>query len=332
MRLLHLIDLLQKKTDEEHPLSAAELCESLRARGVSAERKALYEDIAALQDFGYDIIQTRVPKQGYFLASRTFETSEIYLLCDAVQAAGFVTPKKTRELTSKLCGMLSDAQANAWKRQLGLYSRYKCDNEEIYYTIDVLNRAIAARRKVQLRYCRRELTGQHKIGTNEREWEISPYALTWVEDHYYLVGNHAKYDNLIHLRLDRMRNVTLLDAPARPFCEVSEYTDFFDIADYTRKTFHMFGGEPAELILRCRVERLEQVLDRFSDDLFIRSFDGSYFCVAVRALLSEGLIGWMLQFGPDIEVRSPARLREQLRSRAEALAAQYAAPVETGAC
>ena len=295
----------------------------MRSAGISAERKAIYDDIAALEAFGYDIVLTRSPKPGYFLASRAFEAPEVYLLCDAVQAAGFITPKKTRELTNKLGGLLSEHQAKSWQRQISLQSRNKCDNEEIYYNIDIINRAISARRKIRLKYRRRYLGASRKIEAQEREMVVSPYALTWAEDHYYLVGNNAKYDNLLHLRLDRMRGVTMLEEPWRHFSEVSDYKTTFDIADYTQKSFHMFGGELSDIVLKCKAERLEQVIDRFSEHIFIRSFSGDYFTFSVKALLSEGLTGWLLQFGKDIEVLEPQALRYSLRERAMQLAALY---------
>ena len=123
MKLLYIVDILEKYTDEDNPINATELCNRLEALGVSAERKAIYNDIDTLIDFGYDIIKTRVPRFGYFLASRRFELPEVYLLSDAVRSAEFISPKKTRELISKLDSMLSENQAR--KRENGIYIKNK---------------------------------------------------------------------------------------------------------------------------------------------------------------------------------------------------------------
>lgn len=45
-----------KKTDEEHYLTIPEMIEELKEYGISAERRALYNDIEALKTFGLDII------------------------------------------------------------------------------------------------------------------------------------------------------------------------------------------------------------------------------------------------------------------------------------
>lgn len=115
LKPLYLLQIFQEQTDEEHPLSAQELCGELEKRGVAAQRKSIYGDIELLKSFGLDILHTRAPKSGYFLASRTFETAEVRLLLDAVQAAAFITPKKTAQLVQKLEGLVSCGQAAGWR-------------------------------------------------------------------------------------------------------------------------------------------------------------------------------------------------------------------------
>lgn len=325
VKLLYLWDILKKYTDEDHPLSAAELCARLAEQDVPAERKSIYSDIETLQQYGLEIIHTRHPKSGYFLASRDFEVPEVRLLIDAVQAAGFISVKKTRQLTTRLEGLLSESQAKNIQRQVYVDNRNKCANEEIYYSIDLLNKAIQERKKVGLAYCRRRLEEGRRIVQSSRDFVISPYALAWMNDHYYLIGNNQKYDNLMHLRVDRMRRVQILEEKARPFREVSDYQAFFDTADYVSKVFNMFGGELQQIDLRCRVDLLEQVVDRFGESIFIRDGGEGYFTFTVTAQVSEGLISWLLQYGDGMEVLSPPDLRRRMGEKAAALHRMYGA-------
>ncbi len=309
MKLLYIIDILEKYSDEENPINATELCKKLEGLGVSAERKAIYNDIDTLIDFGYDIVKTRTPRFGYFLASRKFELPEVYLLSDAVRSAEFITPKKTRELIAKLDSMLSESQAK--KREKGIYinGKIKCKNEEIYYNIDKISSAIEEKKKIKLIYCQRFLEEGKKIVIKEKILTVSPYALIWENDKYYLVGNNAKYDNLIHLRLDRIKKVEITEEKSRHFSEVSSYTEFFDVADYTAKTFNMYSGEIQEVELKCSKKILEQIIDRFSDEIFIYKVTDNTFSFSVKAVISQGLISWILQYGADIEVISPETLK-----------------------
>ncbi len=317
VKLLHIIDILRHKSDEEHPLNATEICDLLAARGINAERKAIYSDLNALLDFGYDIVKTDVPKRGFFLGSRELEEPEIFLLCDAVRAANFVSVKKSRELINKLEGMLSDYQTRRGGMGIYMDTDGKCDNEELFYTIDSIAAAIENRHKIMLKYGVRKLGDDRQIKTSVREMKISPYAMTWEDDHYYLIGNYDKYDNLIHLRIDRMRSVTETDEPIRHFREVSDYTDVFDVADYTKRLFSMFGGEMQEIELKCSKDILEQVTDRFTDKIFIRKVTDTSFSFSTNAVVSDALVTWIMNYGDKIEAVAPQNLRDMIADRAK---------------
>lgn len=317
LKLLYILDILKKQSDEEHPLNAIIICDELSKLGISAERKAIYDDIEQLTDYGFDIIKTRLPKTGYFLASREFETPEIYLLADAVRTAKFITPKKSRELVSKLQNMLSVYQTAGIESGIYIDSDSKCNNEEIFYNIDTISRAIKEKKKIVFKYGVRELQKDRQIKTVYRERKISPYAQTWQDDHYYLIGNYEKYDNLAHFRIDRIRAVEITEENARPFSEVSGYTDVFDVADYTKRLFNMYGGKDEEIDFVCQKELLEQVADRFGDKIFIRNVTDTHFSFTANAVVSEAFITFVMNYGDKIEVKKPQYVREMIKKRAE---------------
>ena len=323
LKILYIIDILKKYSDEDHPINATEICDYLRDYGIEAERKAIYDDLENLIFYGFDIIKTRSPRAGVFLASREFEIPEIYLLTDAVQAADFITPKKTRELVSKLDAMMSDEQARTREKSTYIEYSHKCNNEEIYINIDTLRQAIEKGKKVTLRYISRILADGRHITPSEKNFKVSPYALIWTDDHYYLVCNNEKYDNLMHLRLDRMKSVTETEESIRHFSECSDYEDRFNTADYVSKSFNMFGGELMETELRCSERILEQVIDRFGENIHIIERENGKFAFRIKALLSEGLVGWLMQFGTDIEVISPETLRQTIKEHIEAMSKMY---------
>lgn len=323
VKLLYIIKILTELTDEDHPLSATEICKKLESYGITAERKAIYDDIECLISFGYDIIQTRVPKNGYFLASRDFELPEIFLLSDAVRTAKFISEKKTLELTSKLESLLSRYQSNRSVKGIYIDSSSKTRNEEIFYNIDRINTAIESGKKITFKYGKRVLNESRQIITQYKTRTVSPYAMTWQDDHYYLIGNYDKYDNLMNLRIDRMRSVEISDEPARHFSEVSDYRDTFDVADYTKKLFNMFGGKTQEIKLHCSSTLLEQVADRFGDSIFITNVTDTSFDFTIKAAMSEALVTWIMNYGSDIKVITPTELRDMVKDRAEKILEIY---------
>lgn len=322
-KLLHLLDILSTHSDEEHPLDAAALISHLEKRGISAERKSVYRDIEVLRDFGFDILLTRTTPGGYFLAQRELELAEIRLLMDAVLSAGFITRKKSLQLVEKLQHMCSRHQAATLNRQVYIDKRQKHTNEEIYYSIDVINRAVEQKKQITFSYGRRVLSRQGQITTAYRTFTVSPYALLWYDDSYYVIGNNQKYDNLMHLRLDRMHRVTMTALPARSFEEVSSYRNHFDVADYAAKLSNAFGGRPMTIELLCRDDRLEQILDRFGDRITVRDNGDGHFRFRTEMAVSDGLVRDIISLGDGVRVVSPPLLRQKVVEQLESLRQVY---------
>ena len=325
LKLLFIKQYLEAHSDENHPVDAQELMQMLEENDIFCERKSIYSDVQALRDFDMEIFRVKSPKNGYYLGSRTFETPELRLLIDAVQAASFITPKKSHELIGKICTLCSEGQAAELRQHVSIEPHVKCTNEEIYYNIDIINQAIAQEKKISFCYIKRELDQKNRsVKLKEKQFTVSPYALIWSNDHYYLVSNNAKYNNLMHTRIDRMKHVALVNRKARPFSEVSDYRDRFDTADYAAKSFNMFSGKAEPIVLVCSSEILEEILDRFGTDVSITdTLRGSRFRLETESFVSDGLVSWLMQFADKIEVLAPASLRAQVKARAEQIAALY---------
>ena len=285
LKLLYIVDILRKKTDENHYLAATEICDELSQLDIPAERKSIYNDIDILREYGFDIIHTGSKNRGgYFLGAREFELAELRLLSDAVQAANFISQKKTNQLVQKIESFASEKQAKILHSQVYVDNRPKCKNEEIYYTISLLDEAITAKVKVNFTYTRRRITEEFKTAKEEKSFTVSPYALIWSDDHYYLVCNNEKYDNLMHLRIDKIKHLEKTSLPARHFSEVSDYKNYFDSADYASKLFNMYSGEPKPVEFICNNDTLEPMLDRFGENVKIQKYDDEHFVLRTNVV------------------------------------------------
>lgn len=324
LKLLYLAEILEKKTDENNYISATQLCDELAKLGITAERKSIYKDIDVLREYGYDIIHTGARSGGgYFLGARKFEMAEIRLLSDAVQAANFISQKKTNQLLEKIESYASEKQAKILHSQVYVDNRPKCKNEEIYYTISLLDEAITKGVKVTFTYSRRKITEEFKTAREDKVFTVSPYALIWSDDHYYLICNNEKYDNLMQLRIDRIKKLSHTDLPARHFSEVSNYKNNFDTADYAAKLFNMYSGEQKPVEFVCHNELLETMLDRFGENVRIQKLDDSHFILRTNAAVSDGLAAWVIQFGGRITVRMPKELINSVKQKAEEILNNY---------
>ena len=305
IKLLVLADIFKRYSDDDHVLNSADIIDYLEENGISAERKSLYSDIAILREYGMDIISATTPKKGFFLGSRDFELAEVRLLSDAVQAADFITPAKTRSLLSKIGGFASIHQEKKLKDQLYIDARPKCTNEEIYYSIDALDTAIKNEKKVNLQYARRVLGDKYTARRECKSFFVSPYALIWSNDHYYLICNNSKYNNLMHLRIDRIHSV-----------EIS--------ADYVSKVFNMFTGTTDVVELECKGDILEQILDRFGENVHLMKGEHeNTFKVRFTAAVTDGLVSYIMQFGDAVTVMFPDVLRDMVITKANSIIGNY---------
>ena len=86
-RPLHIFKYLWDHTDEAHPATTSDIIEHLSSIGIATTRKTVAEDVAELQNSGFDVISSRSRQNEYFIGSRYLELAELKLLVDAVQAA-----------------------------------------------------------------------------------------------------------------------------------------------------------------------------------------------------------------------------------------------------
>ena len=204
-RILYLKKILEERTDEEHPLSTTQLINILNDEyGISAHRTTVTKDIAALQEFGMDIVTIHSTQSKYFVASRKFELPELKLLIDAVESSKFITKKKSETLIEKIHTMTSPGQVAKLKRNNYVVNRIKPDNEQIYYIIDAINDAINAGKQISFQYY--DYTGlKKKVLKNKGEvYKLSPYKLLWCGDYYYVLGYSEKKSKVINFRVDRI--------------------------------------------------------------------------------------------------------------------------------
>lgn len=320
LKLLYLQQILLDQTDEDHKLSTEELIAALARRGIDAERKSIYSDIAALQDFGLDVMLQRGNGGGYYVASRDFELPELKLLVDAVQCSRFITQKKSGELIKKVEALASEPQARILQRQVYVADRVKTMNESIYYNIDNLHAAISSGKQITFQYFEWTLdfSANPPIKKQYRRdgalYCVSPWALTWDDENYYLVAYDSASASLRHYRVDKMEHIELTDA-AR---EGSGQFRDFNIAAYSRKVFGMFSGEEKTVRLVCENRFIGVIRDRFGSDLMVRKVDDAHFSVEVSVAVSPQFFSWVFGLGGAVHIDAPDDVRaafaEQLQS------------------
>lgn len=314
LKLLYLRDYLQD-TDEKHPASGNTLLEYLRTKGIRAERKSIYQDIRALNEYGAEIRCRRGRGGGYYVARREFALSELKLLTDAVLSCRFLTPKQSAELVKKLAALSGAHGAELLKREIVLSGRVKTENEAGFRNVDALHEAIRVDSRITFRYFDWgvDLKKHFRPGL----YSASPYALLWDDENYYLIA-HSEKHGLTHYRVDKMEDIRLTG-------ERREFTDesrAFHPAVYSKEVFGMYRGEREQVKLRFENSLAGVVVDRFGRDILLIPDGPSHFLLTVTVSVSPNFLGWVAGFGGRAAIVFPQSAVNAFRALCEnALAA-----------
>ena len=320
MKMLHLIRIFSQETDDEHALTLQEIIAKLAAVNITADRKTLYNDFEDLRQFGFDIIaQQRDRTTYYHLGERDFELPELKLLVDSVQAAKFITTRKSRELIRKLERYTSVYQAAQLHRQVYIAGRVKAMNESIYYNIDRLHSAINAGSQIRFQYGQWNLNKEMELRRGGDWYQVSPWALTWDDEKYYLVAYDANANMIKHYRVDKMLRIKALDEPRQG----QKAFEAFDMALYSKSVFGMFTGEETIVTLEAENHMVGVIIDRFGKDISLAPVSDTHFQATVNVIASPQFIGWIVALGKSIRIVAPDVLVERMREEIHRLSEQY---------
>ena len=316
LKLYYLGKIMKEKTDDQHGLTMPEIQKHLEEYEVTADRKSLYDDLETLKVLGYDIISGKTGKNyTYRVGKKKFEVAELKLLVDAVQSSKFITEKKSRDLIKKITDLASEYEAAQLKREVVVQGRIKTMNESIYYVVDDIHNAISSNRKVRFEYMRWNL--QKKMEPRkDKPYVVSPWALTWDDENYYMIAYDSEEGKIKHYRVDKMRKITVLPEKR----EGKELFKEFNLAAYAKKSFGMFGGEETTVKLAFKDELVGVLIDRFGKDIPIHPAKREGWSVThVTVALSDQFLGWIFSLGRNVKIEGPKEVVDKFQSELEAL-------------
>lgn len=302
-RLLVLERIFLQETDEQHALTLKQLQAKLLAHDIKAERKTLYADFECLTQAGIEILRDEHDR--YYTESRLFETAELKLLSDAVASSRFLTEKKSQTLIGKLMTLASKGSAHELNRNLRVAGKAKTDNEAVLYSVDALHTAIRENKQITFLYFDLNVGKQKQYRKDGARYAVSPWALLWDDEKYYLLAYDAADKRLKNYRVDKMERISIAETPR-------EGADVFaaeKIKTYSDRTFGMFRGDEEAVTLQVENGLASVIVDRFgADPVFLK--DGDTFRTAVRVCVSGNFYGWVFSFGGRVKILSPAHVKQ----------------------
>lgn len=317
LKIFYILDYLQRNSHQDHPVRASELIDMLqRNYNISCERKTVYSDIQALQDYGVDIESIPGKNGGYYIASRNFELPELKLLIDAVQSSRFLTEKKSRELIEKLCNQCSIHDARLMRRDMLVSGRVKSMNETIYYNVDAIQDAISMNRVISFRYFDWGIDGKRKY--REKNYYASPYGLCQDNENCYLLA-HSPRHGITSYRVDRMSEITITEDVRTPCPELTGKA----LHEHANRLFQMFAGDSVNVKMRFHKTLANVVIDRFGRDTILIPDGSEYFNFTVNVAVSPMFLSWVIGFGDKAKILYPQSVIDECRQMCMDAMAQY---------
>ena len=317
LKIFYILDYLERNSHEHRPIRASELIQHLdRQHNISCDRKTVYSDIAALQDYGVDIVSVAGKNGGYYIASRNFELPELKLLIDAVQSSRYLTEKKSKELIEKLCAQCNEQDAKLMRRTVLVSGRVKSMNETIYYNVDTIQEAISQNRQIAFRYFDWDFGGKRKY--REKEYLASPYGLCQDNENCYLLAFSSRH-GITSYRVDRMADIHLLDEARVPCPELTGKA----LHDHANRLFQMYSGDAVDVKLRFHRSLLNVVIDRFGKNTMLIPENEEWFNFTVKVAVSPMFLSWVIGFGNKAKILYPQSVADQCKALCQEAMSQY---------
>ena len=321
LKLSYLCKIMQEETDDDHWLTLQQIIDKLRNYDITAERKSLYDDFFCMNEYlGIEVIKETVGRETYYhVGGRQFELAEVKLLIDSIQSSKFISKNKSNELIKKMKGFVSRHEADKLMRQVYVNDRVKSMNESTYYAVDAIHTAIAENKQISFKYCSWNIDKELVPRKDGALYQVSPWALAWEDENYYLVAYDAEAGKVKHYRVDKMLKMNIVDKKRLG----EEHFKNFDMGTYALENFSMFGGDIKRVHIEFLNEKVGIFIDRFGKDIKIRKVTDDRSMIAVDVAVSSQFFGWIFSLGKDVKVTGPDVVVEKMREEAKAFLKNY---------
>ena len=319
IKLVKIWEILSQETDENNPMGTQTLLKRLKELGIDCTRKTLYADINVLNEFGYEILCTRGVSNMYYVVDRKFDMPELRILIDAVQAASFITSKKTKELVDKIAHLSGSRSAEVLKSNVVEFNTAKSTNESIYYAVNEIALAIKDGKQVEFLYFDKDVNKKRIYRKNGAKYLVSPVATIFSNDKYYLVCYDDKHKDISHYRIDRMSEVRMTEISVNSIV----YTKQLDLKKHKGQVFDMFTGKPEKVRFLADKSLIDVISDKFGEQIKLFSAPNDKISFTADVQVSKTFLAWCVGFGKDLKVMAPDNVVKQLKEYTTELFEHY---------
>ena len=344
--ILYIFDILQKYTDEEHRMSQKEIQNILEKEyEMSVDRKAVKRNLLNLIEYGSNIGYREVSRKEIFrkkdsaldedspisaekevseddllwtdfYLKQKFTNEELRLLIDSLLFSKHIPYSQAKDLIAKL-ESLSNIYFKSRSQYIYPFPVDRTDNKQVFYNINVLDEAIRKKRKVLFEYVEyytdKKMHLKKRADGSIREYIVTPYQMAAQEGKYYLICNYDKYGDISNYRVDRIRNIQILEEKGKAF-ETLKWSGHqpMNLNEYMKEHVYMYSSENAFVKFRIVKAMISDVIDLFGKGVNFSEETDTHVSVSVH-VNERAAEQFAKNYAPDVVILQPKRLRDKLR-------------------
>ncbi|WP_027396093.1 helix-turn-helix transcriptional regulator [Anaerovibrio lipolyticus] len=321
-----ILNILREYTDENNALTQQGIIDHLeKDYEIKCDRRTVKSYIDDLIDMGWQIEHEKGKGEGkgYKLVEREFDDAELRILIDSILFSKIIPTKTAKRLINKLKNFGSKYFKDKTKHICNLPKLNHTINTQVMGALDVIIDAIATEKKIQCVY--------NEVGTDFKlqpqndgnPYTINPYQMVENNGKFYLVGNMDQFDDVIHLRIDKMTNVKLLEERRKDSKELKEFdANGFNLSKHMAEHISMFSGESDWVEIKTSPKMMTTLVDWFGKNFNIVQEDKDYIVIRVKCNL-KAVKYWAIQYGPKVELLKPVDLRKEIKKEIDRMWRKY---------
>ncbi len=308
---LYIINVLKKYSSEEHQLSVKNIIKYIEdIYKVKNDRRTIERNIALLKDkLDYDIIITKEGNKNYYYLLNNpdidFEPGEIRTIIDTFSYATFIPERISKEIIKK-CQNRQNIYENAKLKDYQIYSsNIKTDNMEIIKNIEDINNAIYHKKMLTFDYYKYSLNPTLE-SVKVASYKVSPYTIIYSIQELYLIALKEGEKSLKRFRLDRIKNLNIIDVKRNNEISTSDIKKIIDAS------ISMYGTTGEEIIVLCANKLLDNVIEVFGKNIKITKYDNERFKLVINKDIASFKY-YVLKNIEFIEIIKPETLKVEIR-------------------
>lgn len=315
---MYILNILREFSDENHALTQQDILKQLESDyDVICDRRTVKAYVDEWIELGWDIVYDK----GYKMISREFDDAELRILIDSVLFSKSISTRQAQTLIKKLQGFASKYFNAKVSHVCNLPDLNRTVNRQAMYALGIINDAISAKKKIEFIY--NEMGTDFKLHPKRKDpYVVNPYQIVANNGKFYLIANYDKYDNVVHFRIDKMKEIKCLNESIKPRSEVPELANGLNLPKHMAEHIYMFSGESVWAEIKTTPDMMGELVDWFGKDFKIEQKEDGYIIIRVKCN-GNALRYWALQYGPYVEIIKPVKLREQLKQDAENMYRKY---------